>query len=365
MPNANLDPRRLDRAFALVREAAIRQDAAAVMAVARGSETVRLEAAGPAEGPCRVQPDSIFLLASISKPFFGTAIMQLVEQGLLSVTDPVVQYVPEFGLFGKQDVLIRHLLNHTSGLACGTEEQVWRAAAPASAHLEAAYHGVLRFAPGSHYEYCNLSFWVLAEIVSRLSGLPYPEYLRRHIMEPLGMQDTAFSFADAAQAGRLLPVLEMDPPQAPPQPYFLSLALPAGGLCSTAADLVRFGQAMLNGWTGFRALPPTKSMGFLPQAMDRGCPILSRAAIVTMTRLHTAGITDFTTGHPAYYGLGWGKAPDNGQTLGTASGFGHGGATGTLLWIEPEADLVFVYLTNVWGEARTARLAYNAVLAAL
>jgi CubicO group peptidase (beta-lactamase class C family) len=326
------------------------------MAIANSHETIRCETAAPPDGSEQVAPDSIFLLASITKPVIGTAIVQLAEQGRLLISDPVARYVPEFGRFGKDKVTIWHLLTHTSGLAEEVEGPAWEAKAPLSAHLEAAYNSFLHFPPGTQYEYCNLSFWVLTEIITRVSGESYIEYLRHHIFEPLGMDDTAFDF-EGEQAGRMMPVHNVQPlPGDGDLHYWRSLAHPAGGLWSTAADLVKFGQAMLNGLAGQRHT------------------IVSRAGIAAMTRLHTAGLRDRTTGELAYYGLCWGKPGGNAQVLsvladrpgGTSAAFGHGGATATLLWIEPDHDLVFVFLTNVWGqENRVAYAALNAVLGAM
>jgi CubicO group peptidase (beta-lactamase class C family) len=128
----------------------------------------------------------------------------------------------------------------------------------------------------------------------------------------------------------------------------MDMAIPAGGLWSTAADLVRFGQSFLTG---------------RPR-------VLGPAARRAMTTLQTGGIAqiDASGATPAYYGLGFGKAGPAGPAaeLRTPDGFGHGGATGTLLWIEPGLDLVFVFLTNRWGiEAIHARMALNATLAAV
>ncbi|GAB4558900.1 MAG: hypothetical protein Kow0047_04360 [Anaerolineae bacterium] len=320
----------------------------AVMAVATGDAVVAVDTF-PREDGAAVDQDSIFLLASITKPFFGTAIMQLAERGSLLISDPVARHIPEFARYGKAEVTIWHLLTHTSGLAEETSTPAWEARAPASAHVEAVCNSFLRFKPGTAWEYCNISFWALAEIITRVSGQPYVEYLREHIWEPLGMTDTAFDFADE-RAGRMVPVEAVEPVPGGEEAltYFRSLAIPAGGLWSTASDLVRFGQAMLNGLKG------------------RQRTIVSQAGIETMTRLQTAGIREFATGKPAAYGLGWGKPTPDAHTLGTPAAFGHGGATATLLWIEPDYDLVFVFLTNQWGQPnRVAHMALNATLAAL
>ena len=132
--------------------------------------------------------------------------------------------------------------------------------------------------------------------------------------------------------------------------YFSSLAAPGGGLWSTAADLITFGQALLRGgrYAGYHLLGP--------------------AAIATMTRLHTHGLAEIVDGRPQPfdYGLGWAKPSADGSVLGSERSHGHSGITGTLFWVDPEWDLVFVFLTNRWGlEQNTARRVLNAVYGAL
>ena len=333
-----------ERPLALVRAALERGEAGAiVLAIADAHETFLLESFCPAQGP-RASEDSIFLIASITKPFMATAVLQLAEQGLLLPSDRVSRYIDGFERYGKEKVELWHLLTHTSGLAEEVWEQAWKSRTPADEHLRLAREAFLHFPPGSAYEYCNLSFWPLAQIIGELSGLDYKDYVVQRIARPLGMSDTAF-FLSLASCPRLLPVLDM--PEDMPLDYFLSLGLPAGGLCSTAADLVRFGQAILRGWKG------------------DGCPILSEAGIRAMTSLQTAGLRERSSGEPALYGLGWGRTARGRTYLGGENAFGHGGATGTLLWIDPDLELVYVFLTNKWGDNRVAWLVLNAVVASL
>lgn len=334
------------RAAAAVADEAVRSGThpAALIAVA-DRETMRWTHLAP--GDERVTLDSIWLLASLTKPIVATALMRLVERGRLLLDTPVAAYLPEFAAAGKERVTTSHLLTHTSGLEGERPEaELSRRAAPAAEYFAAACATELRFEPGSRLEYCSLSFWVLAELITRLSGQPYPRFLETAILAPLEMRDTAFAPRDqhrAVEVQRIHPAAIT---------YLTSLAAPGGGLWSTAGDLVRFGQTMLNG-------------GRTP-----GYRLIGGAALDMMTRRHTAGLSEAIDGQsrPALYGLGWRKLGGDVErrVLGSARSYGHGGLTGSYLWIDPEWDLVFVFLSNAWGlEHDTARRALNAVYGAL
>jgi CubicO group peptidase (beta-lactamase class C family) len=352
MPITGLKPQHLERAVAAMHAGIERKQAgASVMAVANSSDIILLETAPSLDGSENPREDSIFLLASITKPFMGTAALQMVEQGKLLYSDLVKQHVPEFGCYGKEGVAVWNLLTHTSGLADEACEPAWASRGEAEAYLDATCKSFLHFTPGAEWEYCNTSWWVIGEIIRRLSGIAYPGYLRQGIFEPLGMKDTAFDFV-GDQACRMMPVHDQDEQGIVSSPewlsHFKSINLAAGGLWSSALDLVKFGQAMLNGLAG------------------HGSPIASRAGIATMTRLHTAGILERGGNTAAAYSLGWGKPGSRCSTIGTERAFGHGGATATLLWIEPDYDLAFIYLTNLWGmDNRVAHMCLNTVLAAM
>ena len=316
----------------------------ALIAVANGAERVWTHLT---PGAAALTEQSIFLLASISKPVTATAIMRLVEEGRLLLNMPVAHYIPEFAAHSKERVTVRHLLTHTNGL----EEMRWfeelggRDAAQAD-YVRAACASYLHFEPGARCEYTQLlGFAILGELISRLSGQPYPEYLREHIFAPLGMNDTAYQPVDPARAA---PVHGGNGAEGVAR--FSLAAHPGGGLWSTASDLVAFGQAYLRGgvYNGYRLLGP--------------------AALEVMTRNHTQGMSAIVEHYaePFNYGLGWGKPDPTTNVLGSERAFGHGGATGTLLWIDPAWNLIFVFLTNRWGiETDTARRALNAVYGAL
>ena len=312
----------------------------AVITVANAEETLWSHVV-PGQDNAKIE--SIFLLASITKPITATAVMQMVERGRLLLSDPVIKYVPEFGKHGKEHVTVFHLLTHTSGLA---EEWVWQQMQTVSqpSHHElvkAACESYLQFEPGTNYQYCSLSFSILAEIVSRLTGLRFAEYLSKYVFEPLGMQHTSFAPADRTLA---MPVHDFGSEEQ--LEGFIRMEVAGGGLWSTASDMVKFGQAFLRG------------------GQLNGYRLLSPPAVNTMTRLYTHGMKEVTPEgqRDAAYALGWGKRRNDADLLGSEEMFMHGGATGTLLAIDPKWQLVFVYLTNRWGvEHDTARKILNAV----
>lgn len=291
--------------------------------------------------------ESLFPIASITKPIVATAVMQLVEQGRLLLSDTVASLLPEFGQQGKQRVTVWHLLTHTSGLSESQQAimELIARRAPASAYLDATCAAELSFEPGSQYEYGNLSFVALAELITRLSGQPYPEYIREQILAPLGMDETAFGPVDP---GRAAPNHNFG--DAAMQAYYHTLAAPHGGLWSSAADLQKLGRAFLNGGIG------------------NGYRLLSPAAWQTMTRLHTAGLMRVVDGQRkhAVSGLGWAKPMPTSTILASERSFGHGGGTGCFLWIDPDWELIFVFLASRWGSDHAVpQRTINAVYGAL
>jgi serine-type D-Ala-D-Ala carboxypeptidase len=312
----------LDAAYAAIAEEVARGGlASGVLAVASADQVQRLEAFGP------VTTDSIFLLASITKPIFATSLMRLVERGAVLLNDPVANVIPEFAANGKANVRLWHLLTHTCAAS-------------------------LTFAPGTRYAYCNPSFIIMGEMVKRLTGIDHAQHLTEAVLEPLQMHDTCFIPRHGDE--RIVPVL--DPPWRNEQERagWLGLRHPAAGLWSTAADLVRFGQALLR-----------------DGELD-GYQLLAPASLRAMTTLQTSGIPSVTGEgeFQSYYGLGFSKAGPRGERgpsaeLRSPGGFGHGGATGTYLWVEPEFDLVFVFLSNRWlQDDRALKRALNAAIAA-
>jgi serine-type D-Ala-D-Ala carboxypeptidase len=322
-----LDQTRLEHTIKLTQEAIEYGGYHSLVLAVANQTDVLYRAVVPGVDP--VSWESIFGIASISKPITASVMMQLVEQGKLVLSDPIADYIPQFAQNGKEGVTIWHLITHTSGL----DEPQGEAfdtllinRTSADEYINLACQSGLRFEPGTQWSYAWLSYNVLAEIITRVSGQSHHETMRQLLFEPLGMVDTAFSPRDAT---RLVPFpIEQRPPEY--RDYMDGIGFPAFGLYSTADDLIAFGRA------------------FLGEGKYRERQVLSRGAVETMTRLHTDGIMAIENGkpRPTYSGLGWGVRSPFGNVLASERAYGHAGAGGNWLWIDPEYDLIFVLLSN-------------------
>lgn len=329
----------------------------AVVGVANADGPLAIEVFRGPRAP-RLRADGLFFLASITKPIVATALMRLVDSGAVDLQAPVARYVPEFAGPGKESVTVWHVLTHTSGIP-DIDVDVLRQRRPSGAQItEMVCRDPLRFEPGSRYEYCSSSFYLLAEIIARKTGRPFASALRALVLRPAGMTDTSFDPRYARR--RIVPVegvpLRNRIVRELVLRYLARAALPGGGLWGTAADMLGFGQALL------------------PSVIDQGRGLLSRRALDEMTREQTRGILEVSDDgavRDPRYALGWGKprvdggipsvvggAQDrsNGTTPASSdtvpasvNAFTHGGASGARLWIDPDIDLVFVFLTNLWG----------------
>ena len=342
MEHSVIDPIRLQAAFDRVAEGVEQERApAAVLAVATERELVRCEAFSDAEGD-RVTTDSVFLLASISKPILATAVLQLVAEGKLMLSAPITRYIPEFapaGASAASAVTVWHLLTHTSGI----DETSWPDALRERSHpvprFDVACQRPLLFEPGARVSYSTLSYELLAELVTRLGGMPYQDYLHERVFTPLGITDTSYDPRPLSE--RVAPVHGLDgdgladPNDA--RDYYISRQIAGAGLWSSAADLVAFGQAYLH---------DVRNVSGAPR-------LLPSAYIDLMTREHTTGLVTLENGRPvpAHYALGWRKSSLTGRWPGSPRVFEHDEAAGGLLWIDPAWDLVVVFLTNNFGAA--------------
>lgn len=328
---------------------------AAVLAVADAREMLRCEAFGRPGGDV-VTTDSTFWIASVTKPIFATAVMQLVVEGRLDLDEPVQPHLPEFqpppagnGLPGGEAVTARHLLAHTSG-ATDTPREVLESERP---DADGLYRRVcerrLAFAPGTRYLYASDSYYVLGELIARLTGVAYPDHLDERVFRALGMTSTSFDPFTAPERMAPLHGLGYEGPMLQLAiAYVASLAAPGGGLWSTAGDLVRFGQAYLGA-------------GRLGAAR-----VLDEHHLALMTQEQTEGVFEEESMRSPHYGLGWGLPGLGGTIPGAESVFGHGGATGSYLWVDPANQLVIAFLMNRWGDDGAAALAaIHAVYGAL
>jgi len=337
-----VDVRRLEAIEPLVREAiAEKKLPGAVVLVGRGDRILYQKAIGnralvPAAEPMTL--DTIFDLASLTKVVATTtSVMMLVEQGRLRLSDRVSSFVPGFERYGKGDITIRHLLTHVSGLRPDVDlAELW---AGYDTAIALAVEEVPASRPGERFVYSDINFFLLADIVQRVSGQPLDRFAREHVFEPLGMKDTMFN-PPASAVSRIAPTESCSrfgwPCQGPDMtmlrgvvhdPTARRMGGVAGhaGLFSTAADLATFCRLLLGG------------------GAFQGTRILSPLAVEKMT---TAASPDRETNTR---GLGWDIdstfSSNRGELLPIGS-FGHTGFTGTSIWIDPITEMFVIFLSN-------------------
>ncbi len=283
--------------------------------------------------------DAIFLTASVTKPVTVTAVMLLVERGKLLLDDPVCSIIPEFGANGKEQVTVRHLMTHTSGLPdMLPEDRTLRSQhAPLAEFVQRICTLKLDFPSGTNIQYQSCGTAMLGALVERLEGIALPAFLQREIFGPLHMTSTALGIQNLP-AERVAQVNIDEEMQGKDwgwnTPYWHNFGAPWGGMFATVGDLGRFCQLFLNGGE-----------------LD-GLRILGPATVQAMT-------TDQTSAMPALpesvrmgqsWGLGWRRQSTIGWSyLGnlTAPGaYGHGGATGTVVWMDPARELSCVLFTT-------------------
>ena len=329
---------------------------AASIVVARRNRIVLARGFGKlshdAEAP-RVRPDSIFLLASITKPVTGCALMILVDRGLVSLDDPVSHYLPEFQGGERARVTVRNLLSHISGLPdmLPQNRDLRRAHSPLSGFVQGAAKTPLLYSPGSSFRYQSKGILLAAEIVERVSGQRLRDFEKEEMFEPLGMRHSALGMGDWKLEETVWVETSPNSNQAdldrfgPNSPYWRDMGHPWGGMHSSALDLAILLQTMLNG------------------GEYGGKRVFSRAAVDAMT-------SDQNGSLEAPWGLGWALRDSPvwnffGELV-SAKTFGHTGATGTVAWADPERDLLCVILTNRMVEnGRLLRRVSNAVAAAV
>ena len=290
-----------------------------------------------------MRPDTIVWIASMTKPVTGTAVMMLVDEGKLSVDDPVEKHLPELGNLRLSDgtpakITIRQLLTHTSGMGEISPDESRRCKTLEDA-VKIYAEKPVQFAPGSKWSYCQSSINTAARIVEVVSGQSFPEFLEKRLFGPLGMKDTTFYLTEE-QLPRLAKSYKRTEDGALEETANFLLAgkratdrdrFPAanGGLFSTAPDYARFCRMVLRGGEldGRRYLKPE--------------------SVAYMSGVLTGDLTTgFTPGNG--WGLGWCVVREpQGKTAALSSGsFGHGGAYGTQAWIDPKKDAIYILMVQ-------------------
>ncbi len=361
-----LDPRRLRDAYDLLEKWTAGPDApvpGGAVLVGRDGKIVPprfFGRQGPEKDAPPLREDALFLLASITKPVAYLAALLLVERGRLSLTDRVTRHVPEFAAHGKEDTLVFHLFTHTGGLPdmLPDNAELRRKHAPLKTFLDGAARDTRPlFKPGTQLSYSSMGTAVVAEIVQRLSGQPVAEFLRREVFEPLGLKSTGLG-SKGFPRERLVRVQVPDYQAGTDfdwnSEYWQRLGAPWGGLFSTPEDFAVLCQLMLAGgaWAGVRLLSP--------------------AAVKMMTTNRLDDLPDLPepVRRTQPWGLGWrlnhpGTPGSWGDLLGRHV-FGHTGATGTMVWMDPQTKGFCLLLTSALREKAPWRLVHlsNAVAAA-
>lgn len=333
--------------------------AGAVTLIARHGVIAEFDAVGmqDMEAGKPMAKDSIFQIMSMTKPFVGVAIMMLVDEGKVVISDPVEKYLPEFRGQMVADVkdgvktirkparpiTVRDCMTHTSGLSYGPfpgfaelNQKMDKTLAEAMLIYS---QQPLEFEPGSKWQYSNVGIAVLGRIIELSAGMPFEGFIDTRIFQPLGMKDSHF-FLPVEKQSRLVPVYRLvdgklakadgtilggDPMQFRKGAKYPA---PEWGMYTTASDLLQFYQMMLNGGkSGTRQL-------------------LSRASVDMMTSAHTS---DLRSGHMpgTAFGLTWEVVRPEGLGeihLLSAGTFGHGGAFNTHGWIDKKKDMVGIFL---------------------
>jgi CubicO group peptidase (beta-lactamase class C family) len=318
--------------------------AGAVTLVASKDKVLDVETVGymdvAAKKPMR--PDALFWIASQSKAITAAGLMMLADEGKVNVDDPVEKYLPEFKgqrVVKEEDkdhtlletpehpITVKNVLSHTSGLPFKSPiEAPTLDVLPLETRVRSYAMLPLQFEPDTKYQYSNAGINTAGRIIEVVSGMPYEEFLQKRLFDPLGMKDTTFwpndeqltRLAKAYKPNAAKNDLEETPIAQLKYPLNdrTRQPMPAGGLFSTAADVARFCQMLLNG------------------GVFEGKHYLSEAAVKQMTSRQTAPEINQS------YGFGLSVSEH---------GFGHGGAYSTNMSVDTQKGLVTVYLVQHAG----------------
>jgi len=352
----------------------------AVAVVYQNNRTVSEEVVGfrDLESNSPMQADSVFWIASMTKPITAMAVMMLQDEGKLNIEDPVAKYLPEFKnqmlvkeksgdrvvlIKPARPVTIRDLLTHTSGLV-GNSPLDGDSLDVLSLKEAVITYGLspLQFEPGTKWSYCNPGINTLGRIVEVVSGEEYASFLQSRLLDPLGMKDTTF-WPNEDQIARLATSYQpaadgkgLEPAKIKylTEPYSNQKRAPlaAGGLFSTAADLLKLYTMLLDGGEA------------------GGKRYLSPESLALATTDHTGDLkSGFTDGMGMGLGFQVVREPVGVTAMLSKGTYGHGGAHGTQGWIDPEKKTIHILLIQRAGlkngDASPMRQAFQEAAAAV
>lgn len=280
-------------------------------------------------------PEAPFLLASISKPITVAAVMTLFDQQRFRLEDRVQKFIPEFQGDGRDQMTMRHLFTHNSGLPdqLPDNSQLRAAHAPLSKFVSKAIHTPLLFAPGTQYSYSSMAILLASEVAKRISGQAIADLADSAIYQPLQMRHSAMGIGRLDNDTLVRCQMQQAAPEAGAgaadtqswdwnSAYWRTLGVPWGGAHGSAADVARFLDEFLH--PSGRALQPTTAKLMIQNHNPKG--------------MKARGL-GFDLGSSLH-------GPSTGHTV-----FGHTGSTGTLCWADSATDAICVILTTLPGRA--------------
>jgi CubicO group peptidase (beta-lactamase class C family) len=359
-----IDPRRLQVAYDLLEKWTAGANApvpSGAILVGRAGKTVAprlFGRQGPEADAGPIRRDAMFLMASITKPIVYLGAMLLVERGQLNLTDRVTRYIPEFAAQGKEGTLVLHLFTHTSGLPdeLPNNAELRKQHSPLKKFIEGAIQAAPLFKAGTNLSYSSAATIVVAEIVQRLSGVSIQEYVRREILDPLGLKSTGLGskgFTRERLVRAEVPDYQAGTEFSWNSAYWQQLGSPAGGLFTTPEDLAVICALMLGD-------------GKVGQVR-----LLSPATVRMMTSNRLEDLPDLPepVRRTQPWGLGWRLnhpgMPDSWGNLLGRHVFGHTGSAGTMVWMDPQTQGFCILFTNALRAKAPWRLVHlsNAVAA--
>jgi CubicO group peptidase (beta-lactamase class C family) len=318
--------------------------AGAVTVVATKDKLLSLDAIGYADLAAQkpMTTEDVFWIASMTKPMTATAFMTLVEKGLIGIEDPVEQYLPEFKgqmvIAEKDDdhillkkprhpITVREILNHTAGLSFASAMETPTLDRLSLEHQVRSYAMTsLLFEPGTQFLYSNSGTNTVGRLIEVLSGMPYEDFMQERFFTPLGMKDTTF-WPSEEQLSRLAKTYvatkdktglregtidQLSYPLTDPK----RRCMPAGGLFSTARDVLQYCRMILSG------------------GEYQGRRYLSQASIDQMTTKQTGAVTH-------EYGFCWNTEGGD---------YRHGGAFKTMMLFHRKLEMVTIFLVQQSGD---------------